>query len=229
MQPTVLLIGVAFASVHMVASRLDFLDHAPRRIWLSAAGGVSIAYVFVHLLPELARLDAETAGSDPVMYVAALAGFVVFYGLEAHMRRRSQRKEGSEGAFRLHLGSYALYNVLVGYLLDEQARQEPLSGLLFYAFAMSTHFIVNDRGLAERHGARHGGAARLVLSGAVLLGVVLGAVAELPEATVAWSFALLAGSIVLNVTKEEVPKNGEGRFGAFAIAAAAYTALLLLA
>ncbi len=42
-------------------------------------------------------------------------------------------------------------------------------------------------------------------------------------------FAVLAGAIILNVMKEELPEERESRFGAFAAGAAAYTGLLLAA
>jgi hypothetical protein len=50
-----LLVAVALASVHMFAGRLRFLDVTPRSVWLSSAGGASVAYVFLHILPDLAR------------------------------------------------------------------------------------------------------------------------------------------------------------------------------
>jgi len=49
-----LLLGV----VHGVAPYLHVLRGTPRSVWLSLAGGVSVAYVFVHLLPELAAGEA---------------------------------------------------------------------------------------------------------------------------------------------------------------------------
>lgn len=42
--------AIGFAVLHVLGGRLHFLDRAPRRGLLSAAGGVSVAYVFVHLL-----------------------------------------------------------------------------------------------------------------------------------------------------------------------------------
>jgi hypothetical protein len=41
-------------------------------------------------------------------------------------------------------------------------------------------------------------------------------------------FAFLAGGVVLNVLKEELPEERESRFWAFALGAASYTALLLV-
>jgi hypothetical protein len=58
------------ALVHAIAATLRFLEGTPRSAWLSMAGGVSAAYVFVHLLPELAQAQervesvAVTAGLD---------------------------------------------------------------------------------------------------------------------------------------------------------------------
>ena len=45
--------AVALARVPLGAGRLRFLDVIPRSRWLSFGGGISVAYVFVRLLPEL--------------------------------------------------------------------------------------------------------------------------------------------------------------------------------
>ena len=50
-----LVAAVTLALVHLLAGGLRFLRGTPRSVWLSAAGGVSVAYVFVHVLPELAE------------------------------------------------------------------------------------------------------------------------------------------------------------------------------
>ena len=47
--------ALVFALVHVVGPRLVSLRAVPRNAWLSLAGGVSVAYVFVLLLPELAE------------------------------------------------------------------------------------------------------------------------------------------------------------------------------
>ncbi|MDQ3924476.1 MAG: ZIP family metal transporter, partial [Actinomycetota bacterium] len=87
--------------VHLFSNRLRFLNVTPRSIWLSIFGGISVSYVFVHLLPELAEgqetlaeaLD-EGRGLDFLqnhIYLIALLGLAIFYGLErlaASSRRR---------------------------------------------------------------------------------------------------------------------------------------------
>ncbi len=83
------LYALCLAAVHVFVGRLSFIDAVPRSRWLSLAGGVSVAYVFVHILPEVGEA-AETvdesgtilAAIDYHIYLVTLAGFVVFYGLE---------------------------------------------------------------------------------------------------------------------------------------------------
>jgi hypothetical protein len=224
--------AVVMAAVHLGSPWLVFLDRTPRSIWLSIAGGVSVAYVFVHLLPELARLQREHFQGHAIesfLYVFAVAGLVGYYGLE----RMADRHGGGgvrrtpAGVFWLHLGSFALYNLLIGYLLDEQARREGTDGMALYAAAMALHFVVNDRALNRHHGALYTNRGRWLLAAAVIGGWAVGLAFEIRGEPVAALIALLAGSVVLNVIKEELPKERESRFWAFLLGAAGYAALLL--
>ena len=86
---------------------------------------------------------------------------------------------------------------------------------------------VNDYGLradfAERY-ERHG---RWVFVAALFGGFALGATTDVSERTLALLLAFLAGGVVLNVLKEELPEERESRFSAFVLGAAGYAALLL--
>jgi zinc transporter ZupT len=239
-----LVIVLLFAAVHILGKGMVFLQSTPRSAWLSLAGGVSVAYVFVHLLPELAehqetfRRETEhrpgpLAGMESHTYLIALLGLAVFYGLDRLARtsarqeeRAGREKRPSKGAFWLHLGSFAIYNVLIGYLLLHREETD-LRGLLIYGVAMGLHFIVNDQGLREHHGRAYDEQGRWILAAAPLLGWGIGLVTELPALAIAALFAFLAGGVVLNVLKEELPEERESRFWAFAAGTGAYAALLL--
>lgn len=125
-----LVAAVALALVHLLAGGVKALHAVPRSRWLSLAGGVSVAYVFIHVLPELsagqeALQEAGLLGFlEHHVYLMALLGLAVFYGLEraAVRSRQQQRASGGEGTpsagvYWVHIGSFALYNALVGYLL----------------------------------------------------------------------------------------------------------------
>ena len=228
-------------AAHLFSGNLRFLDSTPRSIWLSIAGGISVAYVFVHLLPELAEgqetlLETLEEGGNFLenhIYLLSLVGLTIFYGLEraaVESRRRGPSVSGDDstgpGVFWLHIASFATYNAIIGYLLLHR-EETGVGNLLLFAFVMALHFVVNDYGLREHHKSVYQRAGRWVLAAAVLFGWVIGLFAEVPEVVVAGLIAFLAGGVVLNVLKEELPEERKSRFWAFALGAVAYTALLL--
>ena len=93
-----LVAALGLALVHVFAGKMRFLEGIPRSRWLSAAGGVSVAYVFLHLLPELAKAQQEFEAPGGLMlgfverhvYLVALLGLAAFYGLD-HLALTSRR------------------------------------------------------------------------------------------------------------------------------------------
>jgi hypothetical protein len=184
------------------------------------------------------------------VYLVALAGLAIFYGLDKLAKRsRGQRAEGegddddgrsgrdpdtpeaaatSPGVFWVHMASFALYNLLIGYLLVRGERRSEAT-LLFFTVAMGLHFVVTDFGLAEDHKTPYHRIGRWVLVAALGAGVAVGYAAALPTASIAVLVAFLAGGVILNVLKEEVPSERRSRFWAFAAGMAGYALLLLLA
>ena len=76
--PALVVVVAALALLHIAADRFAFLDVISRSRWLSLAGGVSVVYVLVRLLPELA------AGKEVVHreLPGALALFTVTTGFQ---------------------------------------------------------------------------------------------------------------------------------------------------
>jgi hypothetical protein len=130
--------------------------------------------------------------------------------------------------FWLHTASFAAYNALIGYLLLHREDQGP-GPLVLFAFAMGVHFLVNDYGLRRDHKGAYDRVGRWVLAAAILAGWVVGLSFEVSEAALAVLFAFLAGGVIMNVLKEELPEERESRFFAFALGAALYSVVLLVA
>lgn len=235
------LFAVILALVHLFSGKLRFLDRTPRSIWLSVSGGVSVAYVFVHILPELSQAQETIKGTvgkallflEHHVYLLALLGLAVFYGLERAAKLSRQRNHNagkggitSSGVFWVHIVSFALYNALIGYLLLH--REEPgIESLLFFFIAMALHFVVNDNGLREHHQHIYQKVGRWILAAAIICGWAIGLGTQLSETAIALLFAFLAGGVVLNVLKEELPEERQSRFWAFALGAGIYSALLV--
>jgi hypothetical protein len=227
--------------VHLFAGQLRFLATLPRSRWLSLASGVSVAYVFVHILPELNAAQQDIPANlingmtflEHHVYLVAMLGLIAFYGLERSARisqyRNRQRGKGEStdaGVFWIHIASFAGYNALIGYLLVHR-EESGLFNLLLFFVAMAMHFIVNDFGLRENHKKPYDRIGRWILAGAVMIGWTIGISTRIHQAALAVLFAFLAGGIVLNVLKEELPEERESRFFSFALGAVSYTILLL--
>ncbi|WP_276498075.1 hypothetical protein [Pontibacter litorisediminis] len=232
---------LVLAVIHFFGTRLRFLGGVPRSVWLSAAGGVSVAYVFLLLFPELSegqehveQLNWAEAFLSHHVYLMALIGLAVFYGLERvvveekHKQKKEALKEEphQQGVFWLHIGSFAIYNALIGYILF-QREEGALQNLLLFSIAMALHFIVNDFGLQEHHHDSYRRIGRWVLVVALVVGWGVGYVVELPEALVVLVMAFVGGGVIMNVLKEELPEERESRYWAFTLGAGLYATLLL--
>ncbi|WP_373529946.1 hypothetical protein [Nostoc sp.] len=233
--------AIALAIIHLYSGKLQFIRAKPRSRWLSFGSGVSVAYVFVHILPELSKaqitlqssLNIGLAFLEHHVYLVALLGLAVFYGLErfANKSRQRNQKAGKGDVtaldvFWIHIASFAVYNALIGYLLVHR-EESSIKSLLFYFFAMALHFVVNDNGLRENHKQIYDRIGRWLLVAAIIVGWLIGIGTQIHQAAVAVLFAFLSGGIVLNVLKEELPEQRESRFWAFTFGAFGYAILLL--
>jgi hypothetical protein len=130
---------------------------------------------------------------------------LVFYALERLARQSKERNAAETGAprteqrvFLLHIATFGVMNVLIGYLLLHTQSQN-LRSLGFFSLAMLVKLLVNDHGLHELH-------------------------RDLYDEEGRW---FLAVAVLLNVLKEELPAANEARYWAFAGGALVYGAVLL--
>ena len=237
-----LVIALLLAALHLAAPRIRRLPLVPEGMTGSFAGGLAVAYVFLHLLPELAAgneaigealtdVIAPTPLLELGIFLVALAGFTVFYGLERLARRRAGTAPGAQepaGVYWLHLGSFMVYNGLITYTMALRLRTGVAFAVLF-AVAMALHFVLTDRSLEDHYPRRFPRSGRVLLAVALLAGWVLSAVSA-PTSTVVVALltALLAGSVLLNVFKEELPATGRSSYRWFLAGLALYAALLAL-
>lgn len=238
------LIAVAvLAAVHVFAGYLRFLEGVPRSRWLSFAGGVAVAYAVVRILPELSSGQREVGESaravlpflENHVYLLTLAGLVGFYGVERLSARSRAERRGAAGVDETEpwvsavgIGTFAAYNLVIGYVIAD-FEETPEQSLVAFTAALAVHFVVNDFGLREHHKSAYRRAGRWVLAASVLAGWAVGRAAQLSEDGIALLVAFLAGGILLNTFKEELPRERESRFAPFVAGAAGYAALLQVA
>ena len=237
--------AAVFAAVFLFGSNV--LIPAPlrahRRKLLSFGAGVTIAYVFVHLLPELeaareALVHNETRMALPIfafrVYLAALIGFMAFYAL-GQMIAKAHGPAGAETTVHeenrlhraVHTGGFLVYVWLVGYLAVRgfEAGTTPIA---LYAAALGLHFLSLDFSFFREYGAWYGRKVRYAFVLAPLAGWAAGMFVEFSPFFTAALLGFISGGIILNATVSELPKENEGRPLYFLLGGAFYTVLLIV-
>lgn len=227
--PAMALISIViFAFVHLWATKTNKLDKIMHGRLLSFGGGVSIAYVFIDLLPKLSKKDilihdAFTGISflEKHAYIFALAGFLLFFSID---RAHTFLKKNE--SFWISLCSYALFNFLVGYAVVDKNDPE-VQPLALFTFAMALHYFVNDFSINKEHFVEYNRYGKWVLIVSLFLGWLVGVWITLPQAAVALVSAFIGGGVIMNVTRHELPKDNPHSLGTFIFSAVAYTCVLL--
>jgi hypothetical protein len=229
-------VAALFCAVHLAAARLYLWQTRYRSAWLSGAAGISVAYVFVDILPDFAAhhrkfVAIAAPGLIPIeqrIYFAALVGFVFFFGLQNFLFAdpAGDGHGRSDAAFWLQIAGYALYSFLVAYLLEERGENGMLS-LIAYAIAMALHLAVADHNLMRDFGERFERAGTWILAGSVVAGAVTNALIHTSAIITAYFFAFIAGGVVMTSMNEELSHHQRGQFWWFLAGAAASAALLM--
>ena len=209
---------------------------------LSFGAGVSVAYVFIHLLPELAAakdvfVEIAEHMSLPFpehrVYLSAMFGFIIFYGLNhmvAWSRKTKEKSASSENGgntiFWIHIGGFAVYVWLVSYLMIRSIEEETVP-IALYAVAMGFHFLLVEHSLRHEHTTLFDRAGRYVLGLAPLAGWIIGVAVDLPKSLVITLLGIISGAIIMNTLIMELPKEKEGKFWPFLLGGGLYGAILL--
>jgi hypothetical protein len=197
------------------------------RTFASFAGGVAVAYVFLHMLPNLVEYNKPigrfllnnqwlTPFTELLIYIVALLGFLIYYGFDLLAERYRDNGHDDSLVYELHLGMFCLYNFLITYTMSLRARSSITATVLF-TVAMALHFVLTDRKFCRLYKVRFNHLGRFIL--------IIDPVNVL---IAAFMVAFLAGSVLLNVFREELPATGLTSYCWFAFGAVLITCILLL-
>lgn len=256
MQPVYSMLAVlALAALHIFCVRLGVIRQEEHSPWLSFAGGVAVAYVFIVLLPKLSdwqvmvgqlqreSLPATSLGPQEMesvkkfliyeVFLSALAGLVVFYGLEraVYWLKLRQQKENRAtvlaiGLFGLNIAVFAAYNALIGYILVHSEIPGKLV-LSLGIIAIGLHFLGINHGLWQNYQEKFDRYGRWVFALALLLGWLLGVLTDFNQQVYIGMYSFVAGAIIMNVFNEELPSGPQARFWPFFVGVMGYSLLWL--
>lgn len=230
--------------VHLLGYKLKFLNIIPRSKWLSFASGVSLAYIFLYLLPELEAhqdriIEARSQDNQFIqhpLYLVTLLSLSIYYGLERFIKESGVSDKTAKsppanpiftkGIFYFHLSFFALYNLIVGYVMAREPWQ--VLNLSLFTLAIGFHFLVNDFGFIEHYRQLYIRSGRWFLSITPLIGWIIAYLIDLQERHLGILISFIVGGTILNVLKEELPEERKSNFWAFFSGVIIYGFLLLL-
>lgn len=225
-----LAIIIAFAIVHISTNYIKFLSREPKNKLMSLVSGGSIAYVFLHLVPELthyqevaekAELPRWMESLDYVTYLVTLVGIAFFYGInqlseksEEENKRQKNVSRPHKSIFILEISAFAMYNMLIGYLLVELSGEYFIEYIIYF-IVFSFHFVANNRILHLTHEDLYTKSGRWILAGSVLVGWLIYQLTSTSDLVIAFFSAFLTGGVVLNIMNDELPDEKNSSFPSF--------------
>lgn len=151
----------------------------------------------------------------------ALCGFLFFFIVD-----RSKTLVWKNTSFWLSVSSYALFNFFIGYAIayKDDPSIQPLG---LFTFAMALHYFTNDFTLMRENAQGYEAYGKWILIGSLTLGWALGNWFIISDAAIALVNAFIAGGVIVNVTKHELPADNPNSTETFLFGSAFYTTVLL--
>ena len=236
-----LVAAVILALAHVAVTQLRRISGRTRDSLLMGGAGISLSYVLLYILPQLAsKQDLMLASTKPGLlgfiehhaYAMALLGLVIYLGIAQFSAGGAElRTTGSVLRYRAALiatvAFYASYSILVGYIMVHGLNVEVIAMVLF-TIAMATYFMVSDYGLRRKWPDAYDRAIRWVLAASVLFGWALGVGTEISDrAKVLW-FSFLAGVVLIDTIREKLPRDAKGSFWAFLAGVVGFSVLVFV-
>ncbi len=203
----ILMVALIIGAAHVISPRVfGFRKHPERQE--AFGGGLSIAYVFLHLIPSL---DASDDVVGPRIYFAALLGFVVFYGLDVFFQPPN---ENHPSKYHTYLAAFFVYDGLMVFTLGLELPPTPILTLVFAA-ALALDVLNTDIDLQTEYGTRFVKSGRWVLLAGVAAGYGWSLVRRPHPMVVDILTAALAGFMMFHTFKEQFPVSKTKKFPAF--------------
>jgi hypothetical protein len=237
-----LAVAIFFGGIFLFGSRVCHPAWTGHRRFLSFAAGISVSYVFVHVIPGLARareVQTQSAAGFPIVfpeysvYLWAMAGFLGFYGLDTMVSTKRSGLPQSAGHSEaepwqawLHIGGFAAYAWLLTYLMMWTGKGS--LSLCLYAVAMGMHLFPITWKLSHEYSPLYDRRGAFVQALASLAGWACGLMPSVPPALLAVLVAVVAGGVIVNTMIAELPKEKGGRYPAFLAGAVIYASVLLV-
>lgn len=203
-----LLLSISLGVIHFFSGKFK-PETGPKHFRvISFAAGISIAYLFLDLLPH--TYDAAEHLKKWV-FIFLLLGFAVLHLAEKYVYKHADFEHTPGYLMKIHFISFFVYYFLVGIVLKERVHENIIEGA-FFLFPIIIHAGLSSASLAQIHGRlRENFWRKIALSLSPLLGVILAILFTIPLVLNNILISLIAGALLYIMVKEFLPEKKEGQ------------------
>lgn len=225
---------IGLVAVHLTAFHVHRINPFLQARLLSAAGGVSIAYIFIDLLPKFcsgaATVEHAFEGLFPYLerhvYIMGLLGLLFAYTVQRAAASPTTTLSQMKRKFWGQVTAYAIFNAMIGYSLANK-NDPDIQPIILFTIAVGLHYYINDYNLRESNPELYESEARYVIALGLIAGWVVGLFWQIPEAALAIILSFLSGGIMMNVFRHEIPADNPNNYTSFVFGAVTYACILL--
>jgi len=102
-----------------------------------------------------------------------------------------------------------------------------MTNLALFFVVIALHFVVIDFSLRDHYPSVYHGKGRWLLAVAILAGWAIGVFVTIPDFVMSVAIAFVAGGIILNALKEELPEEKQSRFWPFLFGVGVYATVVV--
>jgi len=211
-----ILLAIFLSYIHLIVVYFSRLSTYKQKIITSIGGGISLSYVFLHLMPELATSSFEKSKYlindnyiiNPKIFEFSIF-FVAFLGLLClflvdTLCETSNKKP--QISFNLHLFYNFAVNFIYSFTLSEIVKEGLIYSILF-TLTLSSHIFASDRIIIERHEKLYKRKYKWYGFFAIYLGLLSSLFFNIQNSLFSdYALAFFSGGILLNAFLEELPK-----------------------
>ncbi|NOQ15782.1 MAG: hypothetical protein GQ581_01850 [Methyloprofundus sp.] len=211
---------LVLAGVHILCGKDSWWHFFEAHGWVSFSAGASVAYVFIHVFPDISILQQQLSGIpshhysgqffNQPLYITALAGICLPYLLDTLEMRYAEHDKQCDRQVHLSIFGirkllYTFYNMMLAYMIVNRHTEGVLS-MKIIVLVVAMHFIVLNANFKETYHDLFKKYIRWFAVLGLVLGGVLAKAVIIPSFVLAYLFALIGGVITYTALKQELPK-----------------------
>jgi zinc transporter ZupT len=200
--------GLLLGVIHFFSESIQVSKSRARWRLISFAAGLSIAYLFLDLLPHTYHTAVDLR---EWVFLFLLLGFTVFHLIEKYIYQHTESDRRMKDLKEVHSIAFFVYHFSVGIALEEILRASVLEGSLFVV-PVAFHAGLSSASLSGIHGdLRERMWVRVLLSLSTLAGVLFATLIHVPAILYSILVSLIAGVLLYIIVREFLPHEEKGK------------------